>query len=162
PSNFPRQARRPFVRSPAWYRTYPVPSPDQDIALAYVAGRAAWPNLAVSVDAFRHHVVDRLRLSPASVVPRAADLYLVIAVLEGADRALPILDERLARAAGVVARIDGAPAFVDEVRQELRVKLLAGPEPRLRSYAGIGALFEWLRVAALRTAINLKRSDRLL
>jgi RNA polymerase sigma-70 factor (ECF subfamily) len=46
------------------------------------------------------------------------------------------------------------------VEQELRLKLLTGPEPKLGLYAGAGPILPWLRVAALRVAIDLKRSER--
>jgi RNA polymerase sigma-70 factor (ECF subfamily) len=89
------------------------------------------------------------------------DIYLVAAVLEGVGAALQHFDACLSVACRDAARVDKAPHFLEEVRQELRIKLLTGEAPRLLAYAAAGALVEWLRVAALRTALNLKRSDRL-
>src|SRR5262249_26465617 len=58
-------------------------------------------------------------------------------------------------------RLDRDPAFLDEVRQALRVRLLVAPEggrPRIADYAGRGPLRAWVGVAALRVALNLKRA----
>ena len=44
---------------------------------------------------------------------------------------------------------------------ELRLKLLTGESPKLLTYSGAGALMDWLRVTAMRLALNLKRCDRL-
>ncbi len=57
-------------------------------------------------------------------------------------------------------RVDRAPEFVDEVRQALRVRLLVADEGRVRidDYAGRGPLRGWFGVAALRVALNLKRT----
>jgi RNA polymerase sigma-70 factor (ECF subfamily) len=109
---------------------------------------------------FERHVT-RVQADGARLDAYGADLFLVAAVLEGVPNALAFFDGVLAAACTVAARIDAAPEFIDDVRQELRLKLLTGPEPKLRSYVGAGGLADWLRVAALRAAINLKRSDRL-
>ena len=57
--------------------------------------------------------------------------------------------------------IDRPPNFIDDVTQELRLKLLTGDDAKLCTYSGTGALVDWLRVIATRVALNLKRSDRL-
>lgn len=57
-------------------------------------------------------------------------------------------------------RLGGDAAFVDEVRQAVRVRLLVsdGDEaPRLASYRGAGPLRAWVRVTATRVGLNLKR-----
>ena len=59
-----------------------------------------------------------------------------------------------------VARIDSSPAFLDELCQSLRDKLFVraeGRAARILDYSGRGPLGGWLRVAAVRTARNLKR-----
>jgi RNA polymerase sigma-70 factor (ECF subfamily) len=131
------------------------------LANAYSRGKECWPDLDVSLDSFRAHVEDR-RIDGACATARAADLLLVVAALHGSRGALKHLDELLIRASAAVSKLDGTAAFMDEVRQELRVKLVVGPSPRLKSYAASGALVDWLRVAALRVALNLKRANRLI
>jgi len=62
----------------------------------------------------------------------------------------------------VLSRFDPSPGFVDEVRQSLREKLLvsrSGMPPRIAEYSGRGALANWVRVAALRAAVDLRRRD---
>jgi RNA polymerase sigma-70 factor (ECF subfamily) len=56
-----------------------------------------------------------------------------------------------------VARIDASPAFAALVAQELRTRLLVGERPRIAEYAGRGPLAGWLRTAAVRIALNLRR-----
>src|SRR5688572_31992928 len=71
----------------------------------------------------------------------------------------PWLDTEATQAA---RRVDRNAAFVDEVRQALRIRLLVGEAGRVRidDYMGRGPLRAWLGVAALRIALNLKRAAR--
>src|SRR5947209_904462 len=59
-----------------------------------------------------------------------------------------------------VARVGREPSFVEEVRQTVREKLLvaaADAPPRIVEYTGRGALAAWLRIIAVRAALNLRR-----
>ena len=127
---------------------------------AYARGRARWPVLSLSLDDFRKHCA-RLGLDDRQLAARAEDLFLVVAVLEQIPWAIAHFDEYLRLATSAVARVDRAPNFIDDVRQELRLKLLTGDDAKLGTYSGTGALVDWLRVIATRVALNLKRSDRL-
>jgi len=92
---------------------------------------------------------------------RLEELLLVAAALAGDPAAVQHLErEYIAPGVGVVRRLDASPAFLDDVRQQLALKLLTGPRPRLRGFNATGDLLEWIRVAALRTALNLKRAGR--
>jgi RNA polymerase sigma-70 factor, ECF subfamily len=140
----------------------PALSPKPEILLAIDRdARARWPRVAFDREAFLRHL-ERLEVHESRLSTHGVDLYLASAVLRGDREALRAFDGVLASIVGVAARIDASRSFIDDVGQELRVKLLTGDEPKLRSYSGVGSLREWLRVAALRTALNLKRSDRLL
>jgi RNA polymerase sigma-70 factor, ECF subfamily len=123
--------------------------------------RAQWPGVEFDHDSFASHVA-RIPIDEARLAAHGEDLFLVSAVLAGNQEALRVFDSILASVAVVAGRIDSARSFIDDVSQELRVKLLTGDAPKLRGYSAVGPLREWLRVAALRTALNLKRSDRLL
>ena len=127
---------------------------------AYAAGQARWPSIPLSFADFAKHA-DRLRLDERQMNDRAEDLFLVAAVLEQVPRAVAHFDQCLAVAAGVSARVDRAPSFIDEVTQELRLKLLSAGGAKLSTYSASGKLVDWLRVIATRAALNLKRSDRL-
>jgi len=93
-----------------------------------------------------------------------ADLYLACACAAGDPRALVAFEQQLMpQVRSHVARLDTSPAFVGEVEQRLRERLLVGtPEspPRIATYSGRGPLGGWLRVAALRVAHNLQRGAK--
>jgi RNA polymerase sigma-70 factor (ECF subfamily) len=125
-----------------------------------VQGRHAFPGVLLPPEALREHV-EGLAVDEARLVRHATDLFLVAAVLTGQTAALRHFDHEVTRAAKAAARIDPAEPFLDEVGQELKMRLLSGPEARLRSYAATGSLKDWLRVAALRVGLNLKRGNRL-
>jgi RNA polymerase sigma-70 factor (ECF subfamily) len=130
-------------------------------------GERAWPGLGLPAEAFVHHLASRRSDGAAASTPerlarvRAADLYLACAcaarlrgAVEAFDRAL------LSRMDAFLSRMRPSPAFVDEVRQALREKLFVGRDgapPKIGEYDGQGALESWVRVIALRAAIDLKR-----
>lgn len=63
----------------------------------------------------------------------------------------------MARVPDYVLRIRVGREVVDEVQQKLREHLLMGSDgkaPRIAEYSGKGALGGWLRVTAVRTALN--------
>jgi RNA polymerase sigma-70 factor (ECF subfamily) len=132
-------------------------------ALAALAARVRGAH-GVQVDAgtFAQYVAARLPppASPADLTAlHADDLYLACACASGVPGALEAFDRRflggdLDRA---LARITSAAPVVEEVRQQLRVKLFvgeAGPG-KIIDYTGRGPLAGWVRVAAVRTALNL-------
>lgn len=129
------------------------------------AGRAAWPGVEVPAEDFVRHLLAR---APAegTVEQRlrglpAADLYLACACAQGDGGALAAFEEAyLAHIDALVARVDGTAAFVDEVRQRVRVRLLlsAGPEPpKIAEYAGRGDLRSFVQTVALRVALTLRK-----
>jgi RNA polymerase sigma-70 factor (ECF subfamily) len=136
------------------------PNPDLIVSIDQQA-RARWPSVVFDQDGFARRILE-LQIDESRLTAHGLDLYLVSAVLNSDRAALRAFDSILASVVGVAGRIDGSRSFIDDVGQELRVKLLTGREPKLRDYGGFGPLREWLRVAAMRTALNLKRSDRLL
>jgi len=96
----------------------------------------------------------------ASPIPHAADVALASAALRGLPGAHAELDALLVRAvAAGIARIDRSEPFAALVAQTLRERLLLGEPPRLAGYTGRGSLFGWLRVAAARTALNVRRAE---
>jgi RNA polymerase sigma-70 factor (ECF subfamily) len=128
------------------------------------AGRAAWPDIALDVDAYARHLRRHLGTAPPEGARlNLGDLYLACACFHGDRAALEIFDgEVLSHVPTFLARIDASPAFADEVRQLLRRKLLVsdGAEPKIAAYAGRGSLKSWVRAAAVRTALNLRRDER--
>jgi RNA polymerase sigma-70 factor (ECF subfamily) len=129
---------------------------------AYEAARAAWPDVAIEREAFAAH----LAITGAAIdSAHLGDLYLACGLARGQPDALAAFDRTLlAEVSLFVAHVDSTPSFVDELRQRLRTKLLVSPTPgappKIAEYAGRGPLRGWLRVAAVRTALNAKRDDR--
>lgn len=132
------------------------------------AGRTAWPAVDVAADRFAAHVARHLRgdadPDQAAADLIGADLYLACACAAGDPAALRLFEDQvLPQADAALRRIDPSPAFADEVRQLLRQKLFVGDgesAPKVADYAGRGPLVTWVRVAAVRTALNLLGSGK--
>ncbi len=124
-----------------------------------------WPGVVVDAARFAERLAECAPVDGAGsdgVVPHATDLYLAMACATGDPRALQLFDESfLVKVSAFIARVDRSPAFADEVRQRLRDTLLVPKTGRagIAAYAGRGALVSWVHVAALRTALNLQRSE---
>jgi RNA polymerase sigma-70 factor (ECF subfamily) len=136
----------------------------------WAKGRAAWPGVELPEDEFAAHILTKLPPDPGSEqVDRldAEGLYLACACARGLPVALAAFDLHvLSRVPEFLARIQGSSALPDEVRQILRERLLVGIDgepPRIATYSGEGPLAAWVRVAAVRTALNLleKMDERL-
>ncbi|MDC0715627.1 sigma-70 family RNA polymerase sigma factor [Nannocystis bainbridge] len=128
---------------------------------ATAATRAKWPELAIRDEHWSSALAPRLDGEPDLVAAfaelAASDVYLVGACLAGDKPALAIL-ERMTRATAthVVARLGGRFS-VEDLVQELLMKLVVGESRKLAGYGGRGALAAWLRICAVRTAISLGR-----
>jgi RNA polymerase sigma-70 factor, ECF subfamily len=134
------------------------------LALAQIldAGAAAWPDVRVDPQALVAALA-RIGIEPDASIdstgePRAfpGDLFLAAACLAGDPRALRHFDDRMLGPALSAARI--APAERDEIAQRLRIRLLAAPDAQLDRYRGRAPLVGWLRVVALREALDAARS----
>ncbi len=122
--------------------------------------RTRWPGVAVDAARFTQRWAECWRDDVPP--PHAVDLYLAIACACGDANALALFDQHfLSKVAAFVARVDRSPAFADEIRQRLRESLLVGKSgrPGIATFSGRGALSSWVHVAALRTALDLRRSE---
>lgn len=136
------------------------------LAEVLAEARAAWPGLGLSDAAYLRHLAGRLpstaALGDALREVHATDLYLACACARGVPAAHAALEAHfLTKVAPAVARVERSEEGVAEVRQQLREKLLAaegGRPPRVAEYQGQGPLVAWLRAAAVRLALNLRRS----
>jgi len=91
----------------------------------------------------------------------AADLALAFGAMSEDPSALRTFDELCTPEINVAIRtIDRDPAFVDEVAQVTRVRLLVGEGARIATYRGTGSLRAWVAIAARRIAINAKRDAK--
>jgi RNA polymerase sigma-70 factor (ECF subfamily) len=134
---------------------------DGAVQEAIVAGRQAWPDVDLAPARFSAWVRERnIALEPLRA--QGGDLFLACACALGADRALIRFDRTfLQTLRPTIARSALAPEQLDELRQQLRVRLLTGPNPRIASYQGHGPLGAWVRVAAARLALELSSGARL-
>jgi RNA polymerase sigma-70 factor (ECF subfamily) len=128
---------------------------------------AARPGFTVDARDFVAHWATHLShcKTPESEFERLhlADLCLAFACGHGDPEALRMFQaEFVPIAISTVRGVDSSEAFVEEVTQQLLERILvASPgQPRVLEYAGRGSLEHWLRAAALRLALNARRSAR--
>ena len=147
------------MRSPgaAWARYDPAVS--RSIADAHTSALQRHPRLSVSLASYAAFVAERLdEAVPEDEV--AADLLLACGCAEGDEAALRAFEEEHLRdVPRLVARVERDPAAIEEIKQRLRERLLLPREdkpPRIADYRGKGRLTSWLRVAAIRIALDLQ------
>jgi len=128
-------------------------------------GRARWPDLALSdvdearvAEAMERHRPADVEASVWAAQVNAEELYLAAACALQHPRAHVVFDGTfLSPTSDYVRAVDSSASFADEVRQVLREKLLV--RGKIGAYAGRGALGGWVRLAAVRAARDLRRSD---
>ncbi|HEY8211664.1 MAG TPA: hypothetical protein VIG99_29480 [Myxococcaceae bacterium] len=125
--------------------------------------REAYPEVAFSppsaARALAAAVQGEAEPLPALEVLHAGDFLMARAAMEGDRAATRALDQLITLSAETAMRVDSNKAFIDEVAQQLRERLLIGSRdggPRLLEYRGRGALHAWARVIAVRLAVNAK------
>ncbi|NVB81710.1 MAG: sigma-70 family RNA polymerase sigma factor [Kofleriaceae bacterium] len=120
----------------------------------------------VSIDDVLVHV--RAAIAGGASPAHATDLALAYGVGAGDPVATKRFDEHVATdLAAAVRAIDADPAFVDEIAQRTRVRLVVGDSddraertPRITSYRGTGPLRAWVAIAARRMALNARRDAK--
>ena len=138
------------------------------LAHELAVARARWPEAPIEDEAFAAAVADRIaaqqELSTALGRLRVEDLFLAQWCATGEARAIAAFEQvHRADLDGVLARFRRLPITSDELLQTLRIKLFvasSGRPPRIGDYSGFGFLQNWLRVTALRTLVDLARSER--
>jgi RNA polymerase sigma-70 factor (ECF subfamily) len=146
------------------------------LAAHLAGGRASWPNVALEPETFVAHLARHAgkTAAPETFVDtvHGTDLYLAWGVCQRDKAALTYFEERfMAQVPLFVLRVRVGRDVVDEVQQKLRESLLLGvspsgrgaaaedaPHPKIADYSGRGPLGGWLRMAAVRTALNHVRS----
>ena len=139
------------------------PGGGEGLTLWVDAARQRWPSIALPADALGEHLA-ALGIAADPAHPHADDLYLACAAARGDAAAVAVFDRELSPVARSAARrIDSSADFVDEVVQSARERLLVardGLPPRVAEYGGQGTLAAWVRVAAMRIAMNFLRDRR--
>lgn len=122
------------------------------------SARDAWPDVALSDEAFIDHLARHVTDDAAVAGLHATDLFLAAAICRHDRAALAHFERRfMSEVQTYVLRVRMPPDAVDEVKQKLRESLLLAREgrpPKLAEYSGKGALGGWLRITAVRTALN--------
>lgn len=128
---------------------------DQAAALAHHAGRAAWPELHLDLAVFSAWVKSA-GLEIDALTERGDELYLVAGCVALAPGAHQAFERRyLSPMSHNVGRIALSPDQADELRQQLRVSLLLGAQPKIGTFRGQGPLGAWVQVCAVRLALRL-------
>ena len=127
------------------------------------AARSAWPDVALDATVFAAFLAAAAAATADALAPAELDLpalYLGCACVQGEPHALAAFEAKyLSEVPRFVARITSDTAIVDDVKQQLRIKLFVaetGGVPKIALYRR-GSLAAWLRVVACRTAIDLLR-----
>jgi RNA polymerase sigma-70 factor, ECF subfamily len=122
---------------------------------AFAAGQGAWPGVNLDKSVFAERMRE-LQVDPEALARRPEDLYLATACVRKDPTALALFERTfLASVTRQLGRVALGPAEQDELLQRLRVLLLVGPSPKLLQYRGSGPLGAWVRVCALRLAIEM-------
>jgi RNA polymerase sigma-70 factor (ECF subfamily) len=122
------------------------------------AAGVRWPELSLDAEVLTRHL-EQLGIDIGAEQPHAVDIVLACACSLGQRDALDVFERELVPViAKAVRRIDDA--LVDEAIQATRERLLVGPTPRIAEYSGRGPLTAWVRIAAMRIALNLLRPRR--
>jgi RNA polymerase sigma-70 factor (ECF subfamily) len=141
----------------------PAPISDGGTALAQAAraARERWPGLGLGDAEFSRHVAT-LGVAADVLSTHGEDLFLAAACASGDAVALQVLErEHLLNLGSYVGgRLNVTDAFVDELRQLVRLRLLFDTPPRITSYGGMGSLRSFVRVVAVRLGFDLLETDR--
>ncbi len=126
-------------------------------------GREAWPDVGIDERPFERFVRERLADDEIGAA-HGADLYLAFACLQKAPKALEAFERmHMARVPDFIHRVEKSQAVASEVQQILRERLLVGRDgkvAKIADYAGRGPLASWLRVVAVRVALEIQRSKK--
>jgi RNA polymerase sigma-70 factor, ECF subfamily len=126
-----------------------------ELAVAFEAGRAAWPAASLAYEEFARFVADA-GITSGDLAAHGGDLYLACACTCADPGALRAFEENFIRTIdGHLRRCGVAAEWVSEVQQKVRLKLLLGPHPGIRRYRAQGPLTAFVRVTAVRVAVDV-------
>jgi RNA polymerase sigma-70 factor (ECF subfamily) len=143
--------------------------PDLEPALEQVIdqARATWPTVTISDDIFVAHLAAALHKAPVRSVEdwlardTVSDLYLACGCAQGDPAALAAFDAQyIAGLDPALRRLDLPASVIDDVKQDVRRRLLVGDgarPPRIADFNGGGSLRGWLRVVAINAAREILR-----
>lgn len=133
------------------------------LAEVLAASRAAWPGIEVSDEDFVAYLSARIQipLDDALRTLAATDVWLACGITRGSRAALEELDRRLTGVAPAIAHLDGGSALVADVIAAVRERVLGSHgNGKIADYRGRGDLRGWLRVVAVREALQILRARK--
>jgi RNA polymerase sigma-70 factor (ECF subfamily) len=126
--------------------------------------RGAWPEVTLEDDAFVQALVRAADETPpreALEQVNAPHLYLATACAQGSAAAIASFEQLCGGSIdAALSRFAGRGTMREDIKQTLREHLLVGtPDrpPKIGDYRGRGSLTRWVRVAAVRLAIDSVR-----
>lgn len=137
------------------------------LASSVAGAREAWPDVDLSDGDFLAYLAPRL--PPELAVEEAlrplciGDLWLACAVLRTDPSALAAFEtHELQHVAAAISHLDGGSALVLDTMQAVRERVLGTGtgNAKLADYRGRGNLRGWLRVIAVREALQILRARR--
>jgi RNA polymerase sigma-70 factor (ECF subfamily) len=133
-----------------------------NVGNAFATGRSSWPGISLDEARFAQRIAT-MGIEPQTLEQRAGDIYLAIACVESDPVALGFFERTfLGAVSRQLGRVVLSPEEEDELRQRLRIKLLVGPMAKIREYKANGPLGAWVRVCALRLALDLTAAPEVL
>jgi RNA polymerase sigma-70 factor, ECF subfamily len=139
------------------------------LATAARSAAAAWPEVHIPSEHFVGYLAERAdsAFAPLEAIARLslADLFLACGCARGDGAAIEAFVATYGpKLRAVIARLDPAPDFVDDVMSELREALLGnaeggappGREGKITQYRGRASLEVWLAASATRRALTHK------
>jgi RNA polymerase sigma-70 factor (ECF subfamily) len=128
---------------------------EEAINAAHEAGRATWPQVNLPLEGFERWA-RAADVDVEALVSRGDELYLVAACVARHPAAIGAFEKRfLAGLSTNVGRVSLTTDQADELRQQLRVALLIGDQPKIGTFRGQGPLGAWVQVCAVRLALRL-------
>jgi RNA polymerase sigma-70 factor, ECF subfamily len=123
------------------------------------AARDQWPAIDLAYDRFEA-VVRELDVSADGLRNWGRDLFLACAAGDGHPAALREIDVTcIMTLPGRILRLGSTLESINDVLQSVRTRLFSGPAPRIRAYNAAAPLRQWIKVVAIRTAIDTHRRD---
>lgn len=122
---------------------------------------AIWPDVHVPIERFREILTVALDAGGATLeTVHAADLYLAAGCLGGDASALRAFERKVIDVVRVAVERAATSGTADDTVQLTLEKLLIGPPPKLAQYTGKGPLVGWVKVVAVREALQARRKTK--
>jgi RNA polymerase sigma-70 factor (ECF subfamily) len=136
---------------------------DTVVADKHREAAAMWPQVSVPLGRFREVLEAGIAAGGTTLETiHAGDLYLVAAILAGDAAAVAVLEnDVMGQVHGSIVRACKPNGNPEDTVQTTLAKLLTGPpEPKLAQYTGKGPLVGWVRVIAVREALQAQRKTK--